>query len=144
MAGAITHFEIHAADPQRAMRFYREALGWSAHEVPGVEQGYWMLFPTGEDPAAAMGTGPSRGIGGGMMVRQGPPPAPDAPVHGYVCICEVDDHKATYAAVREHGGAIALEPFPVPGVGMVFYAKDTEGNLFGVLEPEAAPAAPPS
>jgi predicted enzyme related to lactoylglutathione lyase len=45
----------------------------------------------------------------------------------------VDD---TIATVTASGGTIALEKMPVPGIGWLAYAKDTEGNIFGVLQPD--------
>ena len=31
-----------------------------------------------------------------------------------------------------NGGAIVVPKMPIPGVGRLVYAKDTEGNIFGV------------
>jgi len=39
-------------------------------------------------------------------------------------------------------GNMALEKMPVPGVGWLAYAKDTEGNIFGVLQPDQAAKMP--
>jgi catechol 2,3-dioxygenase-like lactoylglutathione lyase family enzyme len=35
----IVHFEIHAGDPERAVRFYRDVFGWEIEEwsPPGAE-----------------------------------------------------------------------------------------------------------
>jgi predicted enzyme related to lactoylglutathione lyase len=32
------------------------------------------------------------------------------------------------------GGTVALPKMPVPGVGWLAYAKDTEGNIFGMMQ----------
>jgi predicted enzyme related to lactoylglutathione lyase len=44
------------------------------------------------------------------------------------------------AKVLSLGGSIALPKQPIPGVGWLAYAKDTEGNVFGLMQndPEAA------
>ena len=44
--------------------------------------------------------------------------------------------EAVEEAVLQHGGSIALPRMPIPGVGWLFYAKDTEGNIFGVTQPD--------
>jgi len=38
------------------------------------------------------------------------------------------------------GGSIALPADDMPGIGRLAYVKDPDGNLFGMLQPEA-PAA---
>ena len=48
----------------------------------------------------------------------------------------------TVAAVKANGGTIALEKMPVPGVGWLAYAKDTEGNIFGALQPDQTAKMP--
>jgi len=32
------------------------------------------------------------------------------------------------------GGTIALPKMPIPGVGWLAYCKDTEGNIFGLMQ----------
>ncbi len=138
MAAPIMHFEIHATDPDRARAFYRDAFGWTDMAAPGMDEAYWLLTPTAEDPTKVAGTGPSMGIGGGMLIRHGAPPQPGAAINAYVCILTVEDLDASMAAVTEHGGQIAEPPADIPGVGRIFYGRDTEGNIFGVLQPSTA------
>lgn len=138
MGSPVVHFEIHAQEPERALAFYRGVFGWADNTVPGMEQQYWLLYPDGQVRESRDEELPGIGIAGGMLVRQGPPPDEGAPVNGFVCVIQVDDLDAVHGAVPEHGGSIALPPFDVEGVGRVFYAKDTEGNIFGVIQPEDA------
>jgi predicted enzyme related to lactoylglutathione lyase len=37
--------------------------------------------------------------------------------------------------VEANGGSLAHEPNEIPGIGTHAYFKDTEGNLFGALQP---------
>ncbi len=68
----IVHFEIHAADPERAVKFYKDVFGWEITEwvIPGVEikdeNRYWLVT-----------TGPETepGINGGLLFRRGPEPS---------------------------------------------------------------------
>ena len=121
-------FEIHAESPERAIDFYETALGWSFTRLG--EHEYWLIE-----------TGPAgkHGIDGGLIRRKGPPPPPDTPVPviGYVCSVEVHDLETMTHAVTNAGGTIVAAKRPIPGVGWVVYAKDTEGNVFGLHQPDA-------
>ncbi len=122
----VVHFEVHASDPERAVRFYRELFGWQAQKWAGPMD-YWLLT-TGPDD--------QRGINGGLMVRHGPAPGPEAAVMGYVCTVGVGSVDECMARVHGLGGTIAMPKMAVPGVGWLVYAKDTEGNVFGMLQPD--------
>ena len=39
----IVHFEIKADDPERAIRFYRQALGWKIEPMGDGSMGYWLV-----------------------------------------------------------------------------------------------------
>ena len=126
--GRVVHFEVHAEDLDRAERFYRDVLGWSVTRVEGVPVDY-RLVHTGEDQP---------GIDGAITQRRG---AIDGQaVIAWVCTAQVDDVEDTVRRAVEAGGEVALAPDDIPGVGRLAYLKDTEGNVFGVLQP--APAAP--
>jgi hypothetical protein len=133
----VVHFEIHAADPERAAAFYRQVFGWTINEwtIPGMEipqeNRYWM---------AVTGAAPEPGIDGGILVRRGAPPTDGQPVNAYICtigVASVDDSVTKALAA---GGTLALPKMPINGVGWLAYCKDTEGNLFGVMQddPQAA------
>ena len=95
----IIHFEIHAGDPERAAKFYRDVFGWEIHEyvIPGVEMidenRYWLVT-----------TGPETepGINGGLMFRRGPAPVEGQPVNAFVCTIGVAD----LDEVRQYGAQI--------------------------------------
>lgn len=120
------HFEIQADNAERAMTFYRTLLGWK-FEQWGSEK-YWLVT-TGEKGTP--------GIDGGLMPRRGPGPANMQPVNAFVCTVDVADLDAYIKRVPELGGTIALPKMPVPTVGWLFYAKDTEGNIFGMIQFDA-------
>lgn len=130
----VIHFEIHAADPERAASFYREVFGWQVQEwvVPGVaipdENRYW-LATTGPDGEP--------GINGGVMFRRGPAPMEGQPVNAYVCTLGVEDLDASVAKALAAGAALAVPRMPIKGVGWLAYCKDTEGNLFGLMQADA-------
>jgi predicted enzyme related to lactoylglutathione lyase len=118
-----THFEIHAGDPERAIKFYTAVFGWHFQKWDGPMP-YWLIT-TGTD-------GP--GINGGMVPRQGPAPADGQAVNAYPTSIKVASCDATVAAITANGGTIALPRMPIPAMGWLAYGKDTEGNIFGVMQ----------
>ena len=124
------HFEIQADDPDRAVDFYETALGWSFTKAGGDD--YWSID-----------TGPATkpGINGALIRRKGPPPSTGGvPLVGYVVTVEVGDLDTMLHAVANAGGTIVVPVSHVAGVGKLAYAKDTEGNIFG-LRQSATPKA---
>ena len=118
----VVHFEITADNVERARKFY-EIFGWeiTSSGMPGVD---YLLARTGEG-----GTG----INGAIMPRA----YNSQPVINWVGVDDLDD---MIDRVKAAGGEIVGEKQTVPGVGDTVYAKDTEGNTFGMLQP--LPGAP--
>jgi predicted enzyme related to lactoylglutathione lyase len=123
--GRVIHFEIHAADPDRAERFYSGVFGWTAQHFGGPVD--YRLLTTGP--------GDEVGVNGAILRRQGAGPVADAPVSGYVCTIQVDSIEDIERAVPAAGGEQVVERMDVPDVGQLAYFKDTEGNIFGALQP---------
>jgi predicted enzyme related to lactoylglutathione lyase len=122
----VTHFEIHADNPERAIKFYTDLFGWEFKKWDGPMP-YWLVT-TGPDSEP--------GINGGLMKRMGPPPADMQPVNAYVCTTIVPDLDARLAKALGTGGTLALAKMAVPGVGWLAYVKDTEGNILGMMQPD--------
>jgi len=118
----VVHFEIHAADPERAVNFYQTLFAWTFQKWEGPMD-YWLIV-TGPDD--------QRGINGGLVRRQGE--IDGQAVIAYVCTVDVEDVDASVQAATDNGGQIALPKMPIPGVGWLAYCKDTEGNIFGVMQ----------
>jgi uncharacterized protein len=121
----VIHFEIHAADPDRAERFYSGVFGWNAQHYGGPMD--YRLMTTGPDDET--------GINGAILRRQGAGPAGAAPVSAYVCVIAVDSIEDIERAVPAAGGEQVVDRMEVPQIGQLAYFKDTEGNVFGALEP---------
>jgi uncharacterized protein len=118
------HFEIHADQPERAIRFYQELLGWRFTKLD-APMDYWVIK-----------TGPEGmpGIDGGLLPRRGTPPAEAAAVNAYVCTVDtasVDDLAVRLAAL---GGKVVVPKMAIPALGWLAYGKDTEGNIFGFMQ----------
>ncbi|MEP6636979.1 MAG: VOC family protein [Acidobacteriota bacterium] len=118
----VVHFEIHAGDPERAVKFYEKIFGWSFQKWEGPME-YWLIS-----------TGPADqpGINGGLVRRRGE--IDGQAVIAYVCTVDVADLDASIVTVDANGGTVAVPKMPVPGMGWLAYYKDTEGNVFGMMQ----------
>jgi len=131
----VIHFEIHAADPERAAGFYRDVLGWAIKEwtIPGVElpkeNRYWLV---------TTGAEPEPGINGGMLIRRGAAPVAGQAVNAYICTVGVASLEESLAKAVAAGGAIVLPKMPIKGVGWLAYCADPEGNIFGMMQDDKA------
>lgn len=119
----VVHFEIPADDPERAIKFYEKVFDWEFEKWEGPIE-YWLIM-TGEEDKP--------GIDGGLARREDP-------TTGVENTIDVKDLDASLANVKAHGGEVIRPRMAVPGVGWMAYIKDTEGNVFGLMEsdPEAA------
>jgi predicted enzyme related to lactoylglutathione lyase len=126
----VVHFEVHADDPERAIGFYSSVFGWTFTKYGGRVD-YWLIT-TGPD-------GEPR-INGGMVRRMGT--IDGQAVIAYVCTLAVDDLDASLAAALAAGATVAHPKMPIPNVGWLAYCKDTEGNIFGMIQNDPSAPAP--
>jgi predicted enzyme related to lactoylglutathione lyase len=119
------HFEIQAGDTERAIKFYETVFGWSFQKWEGPMP-YWLVT-TGPDDQP--------GINGGLHERQGE--LDGQAVIGYVCTMGVDDVDGLTKTVEANGGQTVVPKMPIPGMGWLVYCKDTEGNIFGLMQPDS-------
>jgi uncharacterized protein len=117
----VVHFEVPADNPERAVKFYSDVFGWKIEKWGGPSD-YW-LANTGPD------TKP--GINGGIMKRM----HPGATTVNTVSVENVDQIVAT---ITKAGGKVVAPKMAIPGIGWLAYCTDTEGNTFGVMQPDAA------
>ena len=124
----VVHFEIHAERPDRAVAFYTKLFGWQFTKWDGPME-YWLI-KTGEPGTP--------GIDGGLMQRHGT--IDGTAIIAFVCTVDVADIDRAIAAALAAGGSIALPKEAIPTVGWLAYCKDTEGNIFGMMQsdPNAA------
>ncbi|WNF23404.1 VOC family protein [Mesobacillus jeotgali] len=126
--GRLVHFEIHVDNMDRAKKFYGEVFGWAFEdwsEYAGMP--YFGAVTGGEDEP---------GINGALMQRQGPPPEANQPLNGYACTMGVEDYDVTETTILKNGGVVALPKYALPGMAWQGYYKDTEGNIFGIHQPD--------
>lgn len=124
----VSHFEIYADNINRAINFYSSVFGWEIKKWEGPLEYY--LITTGKEGEA--------GIDGGMMARKEPVKCDS--IVAYVCTINVPNIDEYVSKVVSHGGLLVLEKATIPAVGYFAYCKDTEGNIFGIMQddPKAA------
>ena len=114
------HFEIPVENPERAIAFYQNVLGWKIEKWEGPME-YWNVT-TGEGQP---------GINGGIMRKR----HPQQPCVNTMEVANVDE---TVATVEKNGGQVAVPKMPIPGVGWLAYCKDLDGHIFGVMQIDPA------
>jgi predicted enzyme related to lactoylglutathione lyase len=113
----VIHFEIPAAEPDRAAAFYGKVFGWKFDKWGGPTE-YWMVT-TGKEGTP--------GINGGMMRKPGG-------IASTTNTIGVDSVDGAVAAVLKAGGKNIMPKTPISTVGYFAYCEDTEGNVFGVMQ----------
>ena len=91
---------------------------------------YWLV---------KTGSSPQPGIDGGLIQRQCP--IDGQGVIAYVCTVDVPSLDDFLQKALSTGGTLALAKMPIPGVGWLSYCKDTEGNLFGMMQADPKASA---
>jgi predicted enzyme related to lactoylglutathione lyase len=124
----LVHFEIQADDVERAKAFYAAAFDWSFTDWSQVTGStYWGIITGPEDQP---------GINGGLLQRPVPAPGPAQGTNAYVCTMQIEDYDATEQRILNAGGQVALPKMAMTGMAWQGYYLDTEGNTFGIHQPD--------
>ena len=124
----VVHFEIQADDVERAKAFYGAALDWEFQDYSGATGTvYWGVITGPEDEP---------GINGGLLQRPASTPGPGQGTNAYVCTMQVDDYDTTEKRILDAGGQVALPKMALTGMAWQGYYLDTEGNTFGIHQPD--------
>jgi len=113
----VIHFEISAEKPERAIKFYEKVFGWKIAKWEGPVE-YWLITTGRENEP---------GIDGGLGRRT----EPEASTVNTIDVPSVDKY---IKKVKANGGTIVSPKHAIPGIGYIAYFKDTEGNIFGMME----------
>ena len=123
MPNRIVHFEIEAIDQNRAKNFYAQAFGWQMQEM-GAEMSNYVVVTTGDPKEPG-------GINGGIYTAQGG----KKELNAFPCVIGVDNIDDAMTSVRSAGGEVMDDKMDIPGIGTFARCKDTEGNVFTLLQP---------
>jgi uncharacterized protein len=75
------------------------------------------------------GSLPEAGIDGAILRNKDSQP----PTVNSIQVSSLDDYASK---VEQHGGQVVVPKMTIPTVGFVAYCKDTEGNIFGIFQPD--------
>ncbi|TLX66644.1 MAG: VOC family protein [Thaumarchaeota archaeon] len=113
----IIHFDVPADDPKRAQKFYQDVFGWKFDKWNGPME-YWMV-KTGDDKQP--------GINGGLAKRM----PGQSGMTNTIDVPSVDEY---VKKIQTMGGQVITPKMPIAGVGYFAQCKDTEGNIFGIIQ----------
>lgn len=114
----VGYVEFNVPDLESTATFYGEVFGWKP--TPFFE-GY-LSVQHGDEP----------GIDTGIQKADGP-----ATTVATILVPDLDE--AT-RKVEEHGGAVVMPKFPIPGVGFAAYFTDPNGMTVGMWESDTGAA----
>ena len=124
MPNRIVHFEIEAADRNRARNFYAQAFGWEMQQM-GADMGDYVVVITGDPKEPG-------GINGGIF---GTAAGAQKELNGFSCVVGVDNIDESITKVKSAGGQVLGDKMDIPTIGTFARCKDTEGNIFTMLQP---------
>ena len=119
----VVYFEIQVDDINRAIQFYKNVFGWEFKQFGNVE---YCLIITGPDD--------QHGINGGLMKRIVPISNKYDPIKGYICTINVSSVDDYCKKIIDYGGTVEMDKMSIPGAGWIAYCRDTENNIFGIIE----------
>jgi uncharacterized protein len=112
--GAWCSNQLQAPDPEPALAFYRELLGW---EIEAEGDSYWSVRNAGAD-------------NGGILAAPGPP--------AWLVYFHVAEADAAARSAEAAGASVLLAPETI-GLGRIAVLADPHGAAFGVFEGETDP-----
>ena len=124
MPNRIVHFEIEAVDPERAKNFYAQAFGWQMQQM-GQEFGDYVVVVTGDPKEPG-------GINGGIFIN---PSGGAKELNAYSCVVGVENIDQAMSNVKSAGGQLLTDKMDIPSIGTFVRCRDTEGNIFTMLQP---------
>lgn len=125
----VVHFEIQANDPEKAAEFYRNVFGWTIEKWSGSTMEYWMIMTAEKESKEP-------GINGGLLRRPAKMPPQECGTNAYVCTVQVENFDKTAEKILSAGGIVAMPKFALPKMAWQGYFLDTEGNTFGIHQPD--------
>ena len=124
----VVHFEIQAEDLERAKAFYSAAFGWSFEDYSQFTGSpYWGIVTGSPDQP---------GINGGLLQRPAPTPWRGLGMNAFVSTMAVEDYDETERRILAAGGVTASPKMALTGMAWQGYYLDTEGNTFGIHQPD--------
>jgi predicted enzyme related to lactoylglutathione lyase len=126
--GRFVWYELMTTDPQAAMPFYSEVIGWTTQ--PFGQGSDYTMWVGGSGPLGGVTKLPER------AAKMGAPPH-------WMAHVRVTDVDAAVKRVRELDGRVHVEPEDVPGVGRFSIIADPQGAIISLFKPSSEGTAAP-
>lgn len=122
---SVQYFEIHVANPEQAINFYRHVFGRSFEKAENLPMDYRRIR--------------SDGINWWLLQRPAATPPAQYWANAFVNSIQVANFDEAAKLIIDNWWKVALPKFAIPWTCYQWYFLDTEGNVFGVFEvnPEA-------
>lgn len=118
----VAYFEIQASNPKDLQAFYAAIFKWKFVKEEFVPIEYYRIE--------------TNGINGGLLKRPASIPPPKSGTNAFTCSMMVENFDKTSQLILANGGQIALPKFAIPGRCWQGYFIDTDGNTFGIFQPD--------
>ncbi|MFJ5833457.1 VOC family protein [Streptomyces sp. NPDC093089] len=112
--------ELHVAEPESVLGFYRTLFGWRWAEMEAPGMTYRVISTADGDQEDASF--------GGVAELQGPTPH-------WVPYFAVEDADAVARSAQGNGGSVLMPAADIPDVGRIAWLADPFGATFAVLKP---------
>lgn len=132
LTGQFFWYELMTSDPQAAIAFYGNVVGWTAHPFGGTAEPYHVVSGSAGPTGGIMAI-PAQADEAGMRPWWG----------GYIGSADVD---ADVRRLTEAGASVKHAPEDIPGVGRFAVLGDPGGATFMLLKgssPDGMEAPPP-
>jgi uncharacterized protein len=116
----VIHFEISADNPEQTKKFYETVFGWKTEKWGPVD--YWLITAGEEN---------EHGINGALRNRRDNDEIKNENTINTISVPSIDEF---IKKIQDNGGKVLMPKMAVQGVGYFTYCKDTEGNVFGIME----------
>lgn len=116
MSNRVTHFEIPADDPERNMKFFKEAFGWIFKQ--DGDRLYWFAISGDESTPGINGAVMKKRVAGQPLVNS----------------IDVDDIDGACAKIEKAGGKIIIPKWHIPGFGFIAFFADPDSNMHGIAQ----------
>ena len=113
--------ELRTRDPERVMKFYQEAIGWSFERTATPDgRAYWLAMEAGKPVA-------------GLFPLEGS--QFDCMTESWMSFLAIDDVDARVAKAVNAGAELVMPIFDVPDVGRIAMLREPGGAGIGWMTP---------
>lgn len=115
--GKFLHFNTPVKSPEKLVTFYKDVFNWKI--TPSEESEFLWKIHNDNQPFVEENLA-------NLMKKNG--------VKSIIGIIDVDNIDVSLEKVLKNEGEIIIQKVEIPLIGIMAYAKDCEGTVFGLIE----------